>query len=126
MPLVQIDLVRGKSPEYRNAIGEVVYAAMIETINVPKDDRFQIISEHAPEDFVIDRTYLGIERTANCIIIQVTLNEGRTIDQKRAFYRAIADGLHARLGVRREDVFIGLVEVRKENWSLGNGEAQYA
>jgi 4-oxalocrotonate tautomerase len=56
----------------------------------------------------------------------LTLNEGRTLDQKRAFYKAVADGLHQRLDVRREDVLINLVEVRKENWSFGNGEAQYA
>ncbi len=48
------------------------------------------------------------------------------MDQKRAFYKAIADGLRERLSLRREDVFISLVEVSKENWSFGNGEAHYA
>jgi len=99
---------------------------MINTINVPKNDRFQILSEHAPDDYILDPTYLGIHRSQECVTIQVTLNEGRTVDQKRAFYTAIADGLHERLGLRREDVFISLVEVKKENWSFGNGEAQYA
>ena len=126
MPLVRIDLAAGKSPDYRRMIGEVVYEAMISTINVPKDDRFQIITEHAPADFIADPTYLGVQRSPDCVIIQVTLNEGRTLDQKRAFYKAIADGLNSRLNLRREDVFISLVEVRKENWSFGNGEAQYA
>ena len=126
MPLVRIDLAAGKSPDYRRMIGEVVYEAMISTINVPKDDRFQIITEHAPADFIADPTYLGMQRSADCVIIQVTLNEGRTVDQKRAFYKALADGLNSRLNLRREDVFISLVEVRKENWSFGNGEAQYA
>lgn len=126
MPLVRIDLPAGKSAEYRSSVGEVVYAAMTETMNVPKDDRFQIISEHAPSDLVIDPTYLGINRSKDAIIIQVTLNEGRTVDLKKAFYKAVADGLHRRVGLRREDVFIGLVEVKKENWSFGNGEAQYA
>jgi 4-oxalocrotonate tautomerase len=126
MPLVRIDLAAGKSPDYRHTIGEVVYEAMIGTINVPKDDRFQIITEHASSDFIVDPNYLGIQRSPDCVIIQITLNEGRTIDQKRAFYKAIADGLNSRLDLRREDVFISLVEVRKENWSFGNGEAQYA
>lgn len=125
MPLVRIDLAAGKSPDYRRAIGEVIYQAMLETINVPKDDRFQIVTEHPPEDFMIDPNYLGIRRSPDCVIIQVTLNQGRTIDQKRAFYKAVADGLHSRLSLRREDVFISLVEVPKENWSFGNGEAQY-
>jgi 4-oxalocrotonate tautomerase len=126
LPLARIDLARGKPAEYRRAIGEVVYQAMIAALNVPQNDRFQIITEHGPDDFIFDPTYLGIERTTDCVIIQVTLNDGRTVDQKRAFYKTIADGLHERIGLRREDVVINLVEVRKENWSFGNGEAQYA
>ncbi len=126
MPLVRIDLPRGKSPEYRRTLGDVVYEAMIQTINVPANDRFQVITEHTPGDLIIDRTYLGIERGPDCVLIQVILNEGRTTELKKAFYRAIADGLHQRLGLRKQDVFINLVEVKKENWSFGNGEAQYA
>ncbi|MBC7392366.1 4-oxalocrotonate tautomerase [Variovorax sp. GrIS 2.14] len=125
MPLVRIDLARGKSVAQRQTIGDVIYNAMIATINVPKDDRFQIITEHAPDDLIVDKTYMGIQRTADCVLIQITLNEGRTVEQKQTFYKAIVDGLHERLGMRREDVFINLVEVRKENWSFGNGEAQY-
>jgi phenylpyruvate tautomerase PptA (4-oxalocrotonate tautomerase family) len=123
---VRVDLVRGKPAAYRGEIGAVIYDAMIETLGVPLDDRFQVITEHPRENFVFDPGYLGITRTEDCVFIQVTLNTGRTVDVKRAFYRTVADGLHQRLGVRREDVFIGLVEVQKENWSFGNGEAQYA
>lgn len=126
MPLVRIDLAQGKPAEYRSTIGDIIYDAMIATLNVPKDDRFQIITQHPAEGLVFDRNYLGIERSDNCVFIQVTLNAGRTVEQKRAFYQAIADGLHQRLNHRREDVFINLVEVVKENWSFGNGEAQYA
>lgn len=126
MPFVRIDLPRGKSLEYRRSLGDVVYEAMIQTINVPANDRFQVITEHPPEELVIDRSYLGIERSADCVLIQVFLNEGRTTELKKAFYRAIAEGLHQRLGLRTQDVFITLVEVKKENWSFGNGEAQYA
>jgi len=126
MPLARIDLPRGKSQEYRRTIGDVVYEAMIRTINVPANDRFQVITEHAPDALIIDRTYLGIERTADCVMIQVFLNEGRSTELKKAFYKAIAEGLQERLGLRKQDVFITLVEVKKENWSFGNGEAQYA
>ncbi|SFK46968.1 tautomerase family protein [Methylorubrum salsuginis] len=126
MPFVRIDLPQGKPPEYRRTVGDVVYEAMRTTLNVPENDRFQVISEHAPGGLVIDPTYLGIERSADALTIQVTLNAGRSVELKKAFYRAVADGLHARLGLRREDVFISLVEVPKENWSFGNGEAQYA
>lgn len=126
MPLARIDMVAGKSADYRHTVGDVVYDAMIETLKAPKDDRFQIFTEHAPDCQIADENYLGIKRTKDCIIIQLFLNQGRTVAQKKSFYKAVADGLHDRLGIRREDVFIGLVEVAKENWSFGNGEAQYA
>ena len=126
MPLARIDLAVGKSDEYRASIGDVIYEAMISTLNVPKDDRFQVINEHAPANLIADKTYLGIQRTEDVVLIQITLNAGRTVDMKKAFFKAVADGLHERIGLRREDVFISLVEVSKENWSFGNGEAQYA
>ena len=126
MPLVRIALRKGTKPEFRRAIGDSIHRAMVETIKIPEQDRFQVITEHPRENFVFDPGYLGITRTEDCVFIQVTLNAGRTVDIKRAFYRAVADGLHQRLGLRREDVFISLVEVPKENWSFGDGEAQYA
>jgi phenylpyruvate tautomerase PptA (4-oxalocrotonate tautomerase family) len=126
MPFVRIDLARGKPAEYRKAIGDIVYRAMLEVIGVPRDDRFQIIAEHPAEALQYTPTYLGIRYSADLVFIQITLNQGRTVEQKRAFYRRIADDLHASLGIDRQDVFISLVEVAKENWSFGNGEAQYA
>ncbi len=126
MPLVRIDLITGKPADYRRAIGDVVYEAMRQTINVPEGDRFQVITEHAASNFIFDPNYLGISRTPDCIFIQVTLNKGRTVELKKAFYKAIADGLHERIKIRPEDVLIQLIEVDKENWSFGNGIAQYA
>lgn len=95
-------------------------------LGVPNNDRFQVIAEHEAGNFLFDPDYLGIRRSQDLVIIQVTWNEGRSVDQKKALYKAIADGLHAAVGLRREDVFINLIEVKKENWSFGNGEAQYA
>ena len=126
MPFVRVDLAKGKSAEYRKVIGDVIYTAMIEVINVPADDKFQIITEHPPEELNFPKSYLGIEYSKDIILIQITLNGGRTVEMKKAFYKRIADDLHTQLNVRREDVFIGLVEVPKENWSFGNGIAQYA
>ena len=99
---------------------------MIQTLNVAKDDRFQILSEHSEENLAIDPNYLGIRRSADCVVTQVTLNDGRTLEQKRAFYKAVAEGSHRCLKLRPQDVFINLVEVKSENWSFGSGEAQYA
>jgi 4-oxalocrotonate tautomerase len=126
MPLVRIDLLEGKSPEFRIEVGQIVYRAMTEVLGVPKDDRFQVITEHSKTGLQFDRKYLGIHRSDGCIFLQITLNSGRTLEMKQRFYKAVADGLHENLKVRREDVLINLVEVAKENWSFGNGEAQYA
>ncbi len=125
MPLVRIDIPAGKPASYRKAVSESVHAAMVETINVPKDDRFQVIAEHKADSLVIDPAYLGITRSADAVLIQITLNAGRTLEMKQAFYKALADGLRQRAGIRREDVVVSLVEVKKDDWSFGNGIAQY-
>lgn len=126
MPLVRIDLQKGKDASYRRKAGQVVYEAMVAHTGVPKNDHFQIIAEHAAENFVFDPDYLGIHRSNDLIMVQIFFNEGRSVAQKQALYKAIAEGLSAALQVRLEDVFITLVEVKKENWSFGNGIAQYA
>jgi phenylpyruvate tautomerase PptA (4-oxalocrotonate tautomerase family) len=125
MPLARIDLLKGKSAEYRAEVGQIVYQALLDCFSVPKDDRFQIITEHPKAELLFDRSYLGIERSDDCIFVQVTLSSGRTVEAKQRFYKAVADGLHEKLKLRREDVFINLVEVTKENWSFGKGIAQY-
>jgi phenylpyruvate tautomerase PptA (4-oxalocrotonate tautomerase family) len=125
MPLARIDLRKGKDAAYRREIGRVVYEAMI-GVGVPQNDRFQVIHEHETDDFLFDADYLGIHRTDDLVIIQITWNEGRTVEQKKALFKAIAEGLKAAIGLRPEDVFINIVEVKKENWSFGNGIAQYA
>jgi 4-oxalocrotonate tautomerase len=124
MPFVRIDLRRGKSAAYRQEIGRVVYEALL-AVGVPQNDRFQVISEHEATDFVFDPDYLGVHRTDDLVMIQITWNEGRTLEQKQSLYKAIAEGLAATPGLRPEDVLINLVEVKKENWSFGNGVAQY-
>jgi phenylpyruvate tautomerase PptA (4-oxalocrotonate tautomerase family) len=126
MPLVRIDLLEGKTPEYRMQVGQVVYQAMLDVLAVPKNDRFQVITEHSQAGLQFDRDYLGVHRSEDCIFLQITLNSGRTLEMKQRFYKAVADRLQETLKLRREDVFINLVEVPKENWSFGNGEAQYA
>jgi 4-oxalocrotonate tautomerase len=126
MPLVRIDLQKGKDASYRQKAGRIVYDAMVACAGVPNDDHFQIIGEHSAENFIFDPDYLGIHRTGDLIMVQIFFNEGRSVVQKQALYKAIAEGLSAALQVRPEDVFITLVEVKKENWSFGNGVAQYA
>ena len=126
MPLVRIDLAAGKSLEYGIKVGHVVYQALTDVMKAPSGDLFQIITEHPQAGLQFDREFLDVDRSDECIFVQITLNAGRTVEMKQAFYKAVADGLHQTLKLRKEDVFISLVEVSKENWSFGNGEAQYA
>ena len=125
MPLVRISLLRGRPADLRRRIGDAVHRAMVDTIGVPALDRFQVLTEHEPGDLVYDSNYLGIARSDGLVVIQLTISAGRSLEQKRALYRAITGNLSA-LGIRREDVWINLVEVAKENWSFGLGEASYA
>ena len=126
MPLVRIDMRRGRPQGFGKRVGDVVYRTMVDTINVPRDDNFQIITEHDPDGLVYVPNYLGISRSDGIVIVQITLNEGRSVELKKAFYEALAERLHHELGLRREDLFVNLIEVKKENWSFGNGVAQYA
>lgn len=126
MPLVRISLKRGKSVEYRKAITDGVHLAMHKTFNVPQDNRFMIVSEHDGDDFVYDKNYLDVARSDDLVFIQLTVNNTRTLEQKKSLFATMVDNLAANPGLRKEDVFINLIEVLPENWSLGNGVAQYA
>ena len=126
MPLTRISLRQGKPADYKRTVMKEVYEAMRETFEVPEDDRFMTVTEHDEDTFWFGRHYLGIERSNDLVIIQITASNTRTTKVKKALYGRIVERLAASLGVRREDVFINLVEVAKENWFFGNGEAQYA
>lgn len=126
MPFTQISLRKGKSLEYRRALMEEIYLAMRESITIPENDRFATVTELEDGNFNHSGDYLGISRTDDIVYIQITLNRGRTTDQKKVLYATIAERLNANLGIRKEDVVISLLEVSPEDWSLGNGEGQYA
>lgn len=126
MPLVRIDLLEGKSAEFKSQLGELVYESMLETIGIPEEDKFVVVNDLKAEELIFSTNYLGVDRTDGIVIIQITMNEGRTTEVKKALYKTVADNLNNQLDIRKEDVFINLVEVNKENWSFGNGIAQYA
>lgn len=125
MPLVRISLREGTSVEYRKAIAECVHRAMIEALGIPPDDRFQVITEHPPENLIYDPQYLGVKRSDGIIFVQITMSFGRKPQQKRLLYKRMAELLKEKPGVRPEDLLINLVEVNWENWSFGNGAAHY-
>jgi hypothetical protein len=124
MPLARIDLIEGKSVEYRRTVADVVYDKMIECLGVP-EDRFQTITEHKAENFFFDADYLGMYRSENCIFIQLIFLDVASPEQKAAFYKAVVDDLQQKLQIRREDVFFNLVTVNAPDFSMGNGVATY-
>jgi len=126
MPLTHISLRAGKPDAYRQAIFDSLYRALRETFDVPEDNQFMTIREHDAADFRYGENYLGIERSDDLVFIQITVNNTRTVEQKKALFRRIAELLGESPGIRPEDVFVSIVEVAKENWSLGYGLAQYA
>lgn len=125
MPLIRVSLRSGKSADYKATLVDTVYTSLRETFDVPEGDLFALVHEHAAADFLYSPDYLGIARSDELIVIQLTVSNTRSQAQKKALYRAIADGLARRLGVRPEDVFITLVPATREDWSFGNGIAQY-
>ncbi|OUM00797.1 tautomerase family protein [Variovorax sp. JS1663] len=126
MPLLHIALRAGKPDAYREAIFDSLYRAMRDTFDVPEDDQFMAITEHDAANFRFGASYLGVARSDDLVFIQITANNTRTVEQKKALFRRIAQLLGESPGLRPEDVFVNLVEVAKENWSIGNGLAQYA
>jgi 4-oxalocrotonate tautomerase len=126
MPLTRVFLRANKAPAYRKAVLDGLYLAMCECFDVPDDDRFMIISECSEDNFSYGKNYLGIARSDDLVIIQITANNTRSTAQKRALYQRIVERLQKEPGIRPEDVFINLVEVKPENWSFGHGIAQYA
>lgn len=125
MPFVRISLRQGTTPEYRKAIANGVHRAMVEAIAIPPEDRFQVITEHPPDSLIYDPQYLGVHRSDRIVFVQITLSSGRKPQQKRKLYKRMADILTESPGLPPQDLLINLVETSWENWSFGNGEAQY-
>ena len=126
MPLIHISLRTGKSEAYHQAIFDGIYQAMRDTFDVPEDDQFMTITEHAPSNFRYGANYLDIPRSDDVVFIQISAMNSRTAEQKKALFARIVELLSEEPGMRPEDVLVSILEGVKENWSLGNGIAQYA
>jgi 4-oxalocrotonate tautomerase len=126
MPLARIDINRDASPELVRVVSEAIYRAMVEIANVPVHDKFQVITRHTADEIIFPQEgYLGLTYTRDLIIIQITWVRGRSTEVKKEFFRQIAEEIHAKGNVRKEDVWIQLVDSGREDWSFGNGDMQY-
>ena len=126
MPLVKIHLRRGKSAEYLSDLSSAVHQSLVQIANVPADDLFQIIHESVPEHIVAHPSYGGVTRSANLVILEITLNVGRTVEVKKQLYADLAERLQRAIDLRPDDLMVSLVEVTRECWSFGGGRATYA
>ena len=125
MPLVRISLIRGKSAAHLRAIADGVHQALVKTYQTPVDDRFQLIHQHAREEFIYDPDYLGIHRTDDVVLIHVVASRTRDTATKQAFYRAVAENLSKDPGLRPEDILVVVSPNDRDDWSFGNGLASY-
>ena len=122
MPFARIDLIQGKSAEYRTAVADIVYRGIVDVLKAPDGDRFVVVGEHTPDNLIYDPTFLGFRRSPDFLLIQVTSTVGNDKASKLAFYRFIADELKTKLSVRPDDIMINMVFVNREDWSFGNGD----
>ena len=122
MPFARIDLIQGKAPEYRAAVADIVYRGIVNVLKAPDGDRFVVINEHTPANLIYDPNFLGWDRSADFLLIQVTSTVGNDKESKLAFFRFVADELKTRLGLRPDDIMITMVYVDRSDWSFGNGE----
>jgi hypothetical protein len=102
-----------------------VFEAMRETIGIPEGDRFIVATPHPDEQLIVDPHYMGMNRSERFILVQIFLSQGRTVEQKQALYRRIAERLNNPIGVSTDDVMTVLTENTYVDWSFGKGEAQY-
>jgi len=125
MPLIRISMRRGRPASHPAAIVDGVYRALRSTFEVPENDLFAVVHQHDADEFVFDANYFGFQRSAGLVIIQLFVANTRGVTQKKALYAAIAENLGREPGLKPDDVFISLVEVKREDWSFGGGIAQY-
>jgi phenylpyruvate tautomerase PptA (4-oxalocrotonate tautomerase family) len=122
MPFARIDLIEGKTPEYRAAVADIVYRGIVDVLKAPDGDRFIVINEHTADNLIYDPNFLGFNRSADFLLIQVTSTVGNDKNSKLAFFRFIADELKAKLSVRPDNIMINMVYVDRSDWSFGNGD----
>ncbi|NNU48957.1 tautomerase family protein [Rhizobium sp. WYCCWR 11279] len=122
MPFARIDLIKGKTPEYRAAVADIVYRGIVDVLKAPDGDRFIVVGEHTADNLIYDPKFLGFDRSSDFLLIQVTSTVGNDKVSKLAFFRFIADELKEKLSVRPDDIMINMVYVDRSDWSFGNGE----
>lgn len=124
MPLMRFDVIEGRSPSEMATLLDAAHRAMVEAFKVPERDRYQIVHEHPPGQFIVQDTGLDIPRTRDVVVVSVT-SRPRTRAMKEAFYAGLCRELQARCGIAPSDVMVSIVTNSDEDWSFGHGRAQF-
>jgi hypothetical protein len=117
MPLVQVDLPRALFDEKGDKIGNEIHQALIDSLAIPADDKFQVFRPRDDGEMIFDPGYNGVDRRS-LILIQVLMVHMYPVDLKRELYRHIVTRLDA-IGVRPEDIQIAVTENGYEDWYAG-------
>jgi 4-oxalocrotonate tautomerase len=125
LPLVILSLESGCTSAQKRQLADAVYEALRAGIQIPENDRFVAIREHAPGDLIADPGYLGLARSEHPVFVEITLRRGRATEKKQALFREIAQRMSSTGLVRTEDILIVLRENETPDWSFGSGVAQY-
>ena len=124
MPLLKFDLIAGRSDEQLRTLLDTAHLAMVEAFDVPQRDRYQCVTQHRPNELVLEDTGLGYTRSSDVVLLTV-VSRPRPEPQKVTFYRFLAERLQANCGLSPDDLIISLVENTDADWSFGQGRAQF-
>jgi len=124
MPLVRLDIIKGRSRKEIKTILDVCHDAIVEAFEVPMSDRYQVVTQHEKEDLIIEDTGLGFTRSEDFVLITI-LSSKREVSKKELFYKLAVDNLYQTCGIDRENVMISISENTPADWSFGLGEAQF-
>ena len=121
MPFARIDLLIGKTAEYRATVADITYRGIVDVLKAPDGDRFIVINEHSPDNLIFDKSFLGFDRSADFMLIQITSTVGNNLHSKLALYKFLSAELNKKLGLRKDDLTVNLVYVDRSDWSFGGG-----
>ena len=124
MPLLYIDLIKGRTPVEVKALLEAIHDAVVDAFGVPPRDRYQVVHTHPAHEIVAWDTGLGIDRSSRLVVVHV-VSRRRTREMKEKFYELLASNLADRCGVEPADLIVSITENGDEDWSFGHGRAQF-
>lgn len=120
MAIVRVDFSTDQPPEFAPTISRIINDCMQQVLGVPPTENYIVCQAYPVEAILHAPGNCPTERLGKIAFIQITLNQGRSTELKRTFFKQLGSELQASAYLKAEDVFINFVEVASENWSFGN------